>query len=102
MENKELKLFEEKQSPILTAIVNITKQKEELDKQEKIMKEKLLQVMEREGIKSFENERIKITFVPETTRESFDSKKMKEEHPTIASHYIKTSKVSASIRIKVK
>lgn len=58
--------------------------------------------MDEFGIKSFENDILKVTFVEETTRTSIDSAKLKKDYPDIAEKYSKTSKVSASVRISVK
>jgi hypothetical protein len=65
-------------------------------------KEKILQVMEQNNIKKWENEFISITYVDPTTRTSIDSKTLKSKYPKIAEECTKTSDVKSSIRIKVK
>ena len=45
----------------------------------------------------------RFTYTPETTRESLDTKKLKEEEPELYKKYVKISKVSESIKaVKVK
>jgi hypothetical protein len=65
-------------------------------------KEKILQVMEANGIKKWENEFISITYVAPTTRTSIDSTALKKKYPQIAEECSKNSDVKSSIRIKVK
>lgn len=42
----------------------------------------------------------KLTYVSPSTRNSIDSKKLKEEEPTIAEKYTKTTNVKATIRLE--
>ena len=66
------------------------------------MKSKLLEAMEKNGIKLFENDKVKFMYIAPTTRTSIDSAKLKKELPDVAEKYSKTSNVSASVRITVK
>ena len=101
-EETDLQVMESAVPEAIKIITQITVQKKKLDEQEKIMKKKLQEAMEKYGIKKFENDKVAFTYVPETTRTSIDSDKLKKEHPDIAKECSKTSKVSASVRIKVK
>jgi len=101
-EETELQVMESAVPDVLKAITDITVQKKKLDEQEKLMKKKLQEAMEKFGVKKFENEQVAFTYVPATTRTTIDSDKLKKEHPDIAKDCSKTSKVSASVRIKVK
>ncbi|KIR03439.1 putative bacteriophage endonuclease [Lachnospiraceae bacterium TWA4] len=87
---------------VIKAISDICTQKKNIEAQEKEMKQKLQEVMEQFGVKSFKNDVIEVTYVAPTTRISIDSTKLKKELPEVAEKYSKTSNVSASIRIKVK
>lgn len=58
--------------------------------------------MESKGIYKMENDELSITYIAAGEREIFDSKRFKEEHPYAYQEYMKTSKVSASVRIKAK
>lgn len=66
------------------------------------MRADLMDAMERNGVQSFENDRIKLTYVAPTTRTAIDSTRLKKELPEIAEKYSKTSQVKASLRITLK
>lgn len=66
------------------------------------VKASIMQAMETNAVKSFENDCLKITYVDATTRASIDSTKLKKEMPDIAKKYEKTSQVKASLKITLK
>lgn len=68
------------------------------------IRQQLIAAMEAQGIKSFEtaDKSMLITYVEPSTRETIDSKRLKEEHPELAKKYVKTSTVKASVRITVR
>ncbi|PWA08669.1 endonuclease [Pueribacillus theae] len=74
----------------------------EIEKQYKEAKQKLHDAMEEYDIKKFETDHIVITRVLPTERKSIDSTRLKKELPDIASRYERVSKVSGSVRIKLK
>ena len=74
--------------------------KQEMDNQEKEIKQAIQKAMEENGIKSFENDDVKISYVAPTQRVSVDTAKMKEEG--IYDLYTKTSEVKASVRFTYK
>ena len=94
--------FESAVPDTIEKITTILQRKKELDEQEKLLKEKLVEAMEMYGVKSFENDQIKMTYVAPTTRSTINSTKLKKDHPDIAEQYTKTSNVSASVRVTVK
>lgn len=61
----------------------------------------LLDAMEKNGVYKLDGDGIKITYVAETERETFDSKQFKADMPDLYDEYVKFSKVKASVRIKV-
>lgn len=63
-------------------------------------KEALLQAMEANGVKKWENDAIAVTYMPATLRKTVDTAKMKTEG--IYDQYTKESPVKASIRLKFK
>lgn len=77
---------------------NIKKLKE----QEDLLKQSILEEMEAKGIVKIENDDLLISYVAPTDRETFDSKKLREDNPDLYDEYIKITKVKSSIRIKVK
>ena len=87
---------------VIKAIANLTLQKKAIEDQEKAMRQQLQAAMEKYGVKSFETEEIKFTYVAPTTRTTIDSAKLKKDMPDVAAKYSKTSNVSASVKITVK
>lgn len=87
---------------VITAIADLVTQKKAIEEQEKKMRVKLQEAMEQFGVKSFENEVVKFTYVAPTQRKSIDSAKLKKEHPEIAEAYQKVSQVKASVKIEIK
>lgn len=83
-------------------IKNFELLKKEVEAQAETLKAELLETMRTQGIKSFENDALKITYIEPTTRETIDSKRLKEELPEIADKYKKISKVKDSVRITLK
>ena len=77
-------------------------QKKEAEANAEKLKQMLLEKMREQGIKSFENERIKLTYIEPTTRETIDSARLKKELPEIAEQYKKVSNVKESVRITLK
>ena len=93
------------QSAVPVAIQMMTmliQQKKELEDREKQLKAQLVEAMEAYGVKSFETDLIKMTYVAPTTRSSIDSTRLKKDHPDIAQQYTKVSDVAASVRITLK
>lgn len=62
----------------------------------------LLETMEANDIKKFDNEELVITYIAPSDRETFDSKKFREEHQDLYDEYVSMAQVKSSIRIKVK
>ena len=62
----------------------------------------LLDEMQKHDIKKIETPDVIISYIDETERETFDSKKFREDNPDMYDEYVKFSKVKASIRIKAK
>lgn len=94
--------FESAVPDTIQKITNLIQMKKQIDEQEKELKQKLVEAMEAYGIKSFENDQIKMTYVAPTTRSTIDSTRLKKDHPDIVEQYSKTSNVSASVRVTVK
>lgn len=83
-------------------IIRLEKQAKEIKKQQDSMKNEILDAMQKYGVLKFENEFLKISFIPEHDAEKFDSKTFKEENPDVYDMYAKISKVKPSIRITIK
>lgn len=63
---------------------------------------KILELMQKQNIVSFDNAKLHISYIPETTRVSVDSTRLKKELPKVYEEYQKQSKVKATLRIKLK
>ncbi len=98
----ELEVFQSKAAATIKAITDIVNAKKNLEEQEKNMKEQLQKAMEAHGIKSFDNESIKVTYMAESVRNSVDSAKLKKKYPDIAAECNKSSNVKAFVKIEVK
>ena len=83
-------------------IISLEKQAKEIKKQQDIMKNEILDAMQKYGVLKIDNEFLKIAFIPEHDAEKFDSKTFKEENPDVYDLYAKITKVKPSIRITVK
>lgn len=72
------------------------------EKKEAEIKKALVKAMEENGIYKFQGETLSIAYVKAGTRNTFDSKKLKAEHPDIYEQYVKTSETAPSVRITLK
>lgn len=84
---------------VIKAIEN---QKKEAEARAAQLREVLLNAMEENGVTSFENERIKLTYVAPSTRTTIDSTRLKKELPNVAKDFEKTTTTKASLRITLK
>lgn len=76
-------------------------QKKQIDDQYNQFKSDLLNAMEQNGIVKFETDGLRINYIAETERETFDSKKFREDFPDLYDEYVKFSTAKSNIRIKV-
>ena len=95
-------VFQSKALVIMQTIAALDLQKKQLEAQDKEMRQQLQEAMDKYGVKKFENDILKITYVEPTTRTTIDSKKLKEELPAVAEKYTKRTLVKGSVRIEVK
>lgn len=100
VENKELVIEEE----IINSIKVIEKQINELKKLQDEYKKSLLEVMEKNNIYSFEDNKkeLKITIVPATASVVFDTKKFQEENPDMYRLYLKEQNRKSSVRLTIR
>ena len=92
---EELEELEELMQDIKSKEEELNLLKEKVDK----IKETLYGTMEKEGIKTVDRNKLKITYVAPSTRVSIDSKKLQKEEPEIYKKYVKTTTVAGSIKI---
>ena len=92
---EELEELEELMKDIKSKEEELNLLKEKVDK----VKETLYGIMEKEGVKTVDRNKLKITYVAPSTRVSVDSKKLQEKEPEIYKKYVKTTTVAGSIKI---
>lgn len=68
----------------------------------RVVRERIIESMKKQGITHFENDKIIITYIPPTQAENFDSKRFRQEQPEIANQYIKIVDKKEQVRIKLK
>lgn len=103
--NELVKLENGKYGLVKDAVDTITTIENEIKKLKEMQdnyKEQLLKVMEENDILKIEIPELTITRKAPTTRETLDSKALKEDMPEIYDEYVKISNVKGSITIKVK
>ena len=87
------------------AVATITTIENEIKRLKEIQdnyKEQLLKVMEQQDILKIDIPELTITRKAPTTRESLDTKALREDFPNIYDAYVKISNVKGSLTIKVK
>ena len=92
---EELEELEELMQEIKIKEDELNLMKEKVDK----VKETLYSTMKKEGVKTVDRNKLKITYVAPSTRVSVDSKKLQKEEPEIYKKYVKTTTVAGSIKI---
>ena len=74
-------------------------QSEKAEKKYKAITDMVKMIMRVKGIKSFDNELVRISYTAEHTKQSVDVDKLREELPDIAEKYSKIAPVKDSVRI---
>ena len=83
-------------------VAEFEKALKEIKEKEEELKQNILSEMESKNILKLETDDLTITYIAPAERETFDSKKFREESSDLYDEYIKFSPVKSSIRIKVK
>lgn len=87
---------------IVSALVDFEKRIKELEVQKDKIRSAILEAMEKNDIDKFENDEILISYVKKSQRDTFESKRFKDDHPDFYEDYVKKTDVSASVKIKIK
>lgn len=98
----DLAAFETRYMVVFEEIKRVVESKKAMEAREKELKDKLREAMEAHGIKSVDNELVKITYIAPTTAVSIDSAKLKKRYPAIAEECSKSSPKAGYIKIEVK
>ena len=83
-------------------IVEIEREIKFLKEKEELIKQTVLEEMERKGIIKVETDDLLINYIAPSDRETLDSKRLRAEKQDIYDEYIKITPVKSSIRIKTK
>lgn len=82
---------------------SLLRQIKKMEEEAAAIRERLLGMFERYGIKSLDNDRYAITYVPESERRTFDKSAFKKAHPEIdLAAFDKVSRIKSNIRITLK
>lgn len=74
----------------------------EIKEKEDELKQAILDEMEKSRIIKIDTGEMAISYVSATTKETFQSKEFRKDHPDLYDDYVKISPVKASVRIKLK
>lgn len=97
VENGEITIAQE----VINKIIEFNKAKKEMEYQEKLLKEKLMEAMDKLGMENFSVNGLSASIRKGTTRKSLDTKRLKAEAPEIYEAYITETEVAPSITLKV-
>jgi len=87
---------------IETAIADIEAKAKAYAAERDQLKDGLLALMQQNGVKTFETDRLKLSVREASTRTTLDSAAVKKDLPEVFEKYAKTSPVKASLTIKIK
>ena len=77
-------------------------QKKQAEERAKELRQMLLDEMEKQAVKTYENDRIRITYKAPYEKSTIDSARLKKELPEIAKQYTNKTMAKASLIIKLK
>ena len=83
-------------------IAKFEKALKEIKEKEEESKQSILSEMESKNILKLETDSLTVTYIAPAERETFDSKRFREDNPDLYDEYVKFSPVKSSIRVKVK
>lgn len=83
-------------------LANLYAQKKALDDAMLELNKNIKERMKMASIKKFSCEKIDITYIDASVKETFDAKRFKEAYPSLYTEFLKVSNVQDSVRIKVK
>jgi regulator of replication initiation timing len=89
-------------SDIASRIADFERKLKDIKEAEDKLKQGVLEEMQEKGILKIETEEMTISYKASYDRESFDSKKFREEYSDLYDSYVRMTSVKPSITIKVK
>jgi len=91
-----------KLNDVLNEIKRIKQQADEAEARKTELLAGLEKIMDEKGLKSFENDLMKITKVAPSTSVTLDTKALKSEHPEIAKQYERTTEKKGFVKITLR
>lgn len=86
----------------MTHMLDVKDQLKKLKEIDDANNEMLLEAMEKHHLIKFENDAVLINYIAPTDRETFNTKKFKEQCPDVYDAYCTMKPVKASVRVKAK
>ena len=86
----------------MTHMLDVKDQLKKLKEIDDANNEMLLEAMEKHHLIKFENDAILVNYIAPTDRETFNTKKFKEQCPDVYDAYCTMKPVKASVRVKAK
>lgn len=86
----------------MTHMLDVKDQLKKLKEIDDANNEMLLEAMEKHHLIKFENDAIVVNYIAPTDRETFNTKKFKEQCPDVYDAYCTMKPVKASVRVKAK
>lgn len=83
-------------------MLDVKEQIKKLKEVDEANNEMLLEAMEKHHLIKFENDAVLINYIAPTDRETFNTKKFKEQCPDVYDAYCTMKPVKASVRVKAK
>lgn len=83
-------------------LIRLEVEAKEVKRKSEELREGLLRLMEQNGIKKYESERLVLSYVEGSERMMLDSSKVKNEHPEVYAACMKRQQTKSSLRIKIK
>jgi hypothetical protein len=83
-------------------IISLENQKKEAEQRKEELCKGLIEIFKQKGVKSFNTDKLTITYKEPSTRNGFDSARFKAEHEDMYKQYTKVSNVKESLTIKIK
>lgn len=87
---------------LTSELTNILLEKKKLETREKEIKKKIQNLMEETNESKYEDELMKISYIPESTSMTFDTKAFKKENPKAYDMFLKETTRSAYLKVSVK
>lgn len=100
MVGQELMIQENKE--LIKAVADVYRLEKEITAKKKELNEQLLAACEKYNILGCDNEEMSVTYIPATTRKTFNQKAFKEADPYVYLMYVEETPVKASVRVKLK